>query len=143
MARLARVSRLPAAMWRSLALVVLAVAAVSCDRGASVTTATLPSATAAPTTADSDVCEDLADEAVDLVADIIDRLNDIDVVELTDVDAWDDDLVRLREQGTALDAEAMASGCAAGVIQAAVRESLADLETESRLAELLVSLLAP
>ncbi len=134
-------------MRRTLLLLVLAVVTASCDRGASPTTDSLdslPTGTAESTVApDPGVCGEIAEEAVELVADIIDALDETDLAELSDADAWDDDLVDLRERGSALEAEAAAAGCSAGGIQAAVRASLGELQAETPLAELLISLLAP
>jgi hypothetical protein len=129
---------------RTLLLLMLAVLAASCDRGASPTAESLPVETVAPTVApDPGVCEELADEAVELVADIVEQLDETDYAELSDGEAWGDELIALQERGSALDAEASAAGCSAGAIQTAVRASLGEGGGDTPLAELLVSLLAP
>lgn len=123
--------------------VALVAVATSCDRGSAPTTESAGPATAIiTTTTDSGLCRDLAGEAVALAADIVDRLDETTVDELTDPSAWGEDLVVLRERGAALDAEVAAAGCSVEAIREEVRNSLADMGGDSRLAEILVTLLA-
>jgi hypothetical protein len=131
-------------MRKLLVFVVLATITASCDQGdaTSTTSVAVPTTTIA-TTADPAVCETVASDAVDLVADIVEVLDEVDIDELTETGAWGDELTRLRERGVALDAEAAAAGCAPGVIQAAVRASFEDLDPGSALSELLLTLMAP
>lgn len=134
-----------AAVKRLIPLVVVAVAAASCSGGEAQTTTTVVQtvATTTTTTIDVKVCENLADDAVRWVEDLVAELEGIRFEVLTDRTLWPEGLVRIDEEGSALQAESDAAGCDEALIRGAVVEAAARLESDSAASQLLLDLLAP
>ena len=62
---------------------------------------------------------------------------------LMDRTLWSEDLVRVDEEGGALQAESDAAGCDESLIRGAVVEAASRMESDSATAQLLLDLLAP
>lgn len=126
----------------TLLAVVTVVAACSGDAEPTTTSAAaFPSSTT--TTIDVEVCDDLAEEAVGWLEDLVAELDGIRYEVLVDRTQWPDGLVRLDEEGGALQAESDAAGCDEGLIRGAVVAAAAGMEADGATARLLLELLAP
>jgi hypothetical protein len=127
---------------RFAAALIIVMAGAACDGNGGETT-TLPTGSTSSTTAATEVCADLADEAVDLIEDMVEELENVSYEQLVDRAQWPDDLVSLEERGSAIDAEAVAAGCDPGPIQRAVADAIAQVDAEGGVSELLVELISP
>jgi hypothetical protein len=129
---------------RIIPLMALALVAAACSGdGESATSTVATSSTTTSTTIDIRVCEDLADDAVAWVEDLVSELEGISYEVMVDRTRWSEDLVRVDEEGGALQAESDAAGCDESLIRGAVVEAASQMDAESATARLLLELLAP
>jgi len=126
----------------SVLAVVIVAAACSGDGGASTSTAA-PGTSTTISTVPSRVCEDLAVDAVEWVEDLAAELEGIRYEVLVDRALWPESLIRVDEQGDALQAESDAAGCDESLIRGAVVVAASQMEADGRTAQLLLELLAP
>jgi len=124
-----------------LALVLVA-AACSGD-GDAVTSTVAPGTSTTTPTVPSRVCEDVAADAVEWVEDLAAELEGIRYEVLVDRALWPEGLIRVEEQGDALQAESDAAGCDESLISGAVVAAASRMEADGRTAQLLLDLLAP
>jgi len=133
----------PVVKW-IIPLMALAFVVTACSGdGESDTSTVATTSTSTTTTMDVRVCEDLADDAVAWVEDLVAELEAISYQVLIDRTAWSEDLVRVDEEGGALQAESDAAGCDEGLIRGAVVAAASQMDAESATARLLLELLAP
>jgi len=125
-------------------MLALVLTAAACSGGGEAATSTIgTAATTTTTTMDVRACEGLADDAVRWVGDLVDGLEGISYEVLVDRTLWPEGLVRLDEEGTALQAESDAAGCDEGLIRGAVVQAASQMEADSAAARMLLELLAP
>lgn len=132
-------------MKRALPIITLALALAACsgDGDAETTTTIVRASTTTTTTIDFKLCENLADDAVDWVESLVAELEGISYEVLVDRTLWPESLVRVDEEGGALQAESDAAGCDEGLIRGAVVEAASQMEGDGAAAQLLLDLIAP
>lgn len=124
------------------AVLVLVLVAAACDGGGAAESTTILPGSTTSSLQSSAACDDLADEAVDLVGDLATLLEEVPYEQLLDRSLWPDDLIAIEERGAALEAEAAASECDPLVIRRAVAEAAENMEAEAATAVLLLDLLS-
>ena len=125
-------------------MLVLALAVSACSGDGEAVTSTVGTiATTTTTTMDVRVCEDLASDAIRWVDDLVGELGGITYEVLVDRTLWPESLVRIDEEGGALQAESDAAGCDEGLIRGAVVEAAGQMQADGAAAQLLLDLLAP
>lgn len=134
-----------AVMRRTALFLALALAASACSGSGDATTTSSGTglSTSTSTTIDVRVCQDLADDTIRWVEDLAGALEGISYDVLTDRALWPEDLVRLDEEGGAIQAESDAAGCDESLIRGAVVEAVSRMDPQGSTATLLLELLAP
>ncbi|MFQ5948663.1 MAG: hypothetical protein ACE5KX_07375 [Acidimicrobiia bacterium] len=99
--------------------------------------------TAAPQTQAplSHPCEELAEAALDLIEDLLDAIDALPVAELLDAEQPPGELQQLERLGDDIDRRGAELDCDPVQLRRTVAEQTADLNPESRAAELLLELL--
>jgi len=120
------------------------IAVAACSGGDEEVTPTFATvATTTTTTMDIRVCEGLAADAVRWVEDLVSELEGIRYEVLVDPTLWPESLVRIDEEGGALQAESDAAGCDESLIRGAVVAAAGQMQADGAAARLLLELLAP
>jgi len=122
----------------------LALTITACSGDGEAVTSTIGTTTTTTTTTmDIRVCEDLAIDAIAWVGDLVTELEGIRYEVLVDRTLWPESLVRIDEEGGALQAESDAAGCDEGLIRGAVVQAAWQMQADSAASQLLLDLLAP
>jgi len=122
----------------------LALTITACSGDGEAATSTIGTvATTTTTTMDIQVCENLAADAIAWVGDLVTELEGIRYEVLVDRTLWPESLVRIDEEGGALQAESDAAGCDESLIRGAVVQAAGQMQADSAASQLLLDLLAP
>jgi len=122
----------------------LALTITACSGDGEAATSTIGTvATTTTTTMDIQVCENLATDAIAWVGDLVTELEGIRYEVLVDRTLWPESLVRIDEEGGALQAESDAAGCDESLIRGAVVQAAGQMQADSAASQLLLDLLAP
>jgi hypothetical protein len=126
-------------------VVIVLLLAAGCDGDGGVSTTTMERETTAATTTTlpAPECDEVFDEAVDVVKDLVRVLDEVGYEVLVERSTWPEDLLRIEERGLALEERAAAAGCDPGALQSAVKAAADHLEAGGPLGTLLLEMLAP
>ena len=140
---------------RIAAVLLLAAGAAACSTGgtppgasgvgpgASGTAAATTTTDAPTTTADlAGVCRALADEAADLLADLLDTLDGLTSEQVADPGTWPPELVDLQRRGEDLDEAVAGAGCDPAAVQGVALAEAAGADPQGRMAALLLEVLS-
>jgi hypothetical protein len=106
------------------------------------TTSTTSSTSTTTTTVDPGLtCDEIGDQAADLLRRILTEVENVDASDLTERERWPAGLVELQAEGRDLDLRVAAAGCDPGTIQETALRVLEDVSPEGRVAEILVEVL--
>jgi hypothetical protein len=138
---------------RTAAVLLLAAGAAACSTGGTSPTqstaapgssgaAAVTTADATTTTADlGGVCRALADEAADLLGDLLEALEGLGSEQVADPGAWPPELVDLQRRGEALDETVAAAGCDPAGVQGVALAEVAGADPQGRIPALLLEVL--
>ena len=133
-----------AAVKNAIPILALCLVVAACSGESDAVTSTVgTAATSTTTTMDIRVCEDLADDAVRWVESLVAELEGISYEVLVDRTLWPESLVRVDEEGGALQAESDAAGCDESLIRGAVVQAAEQMTADGAASQLLLDLLAP
>jgi len=126
----------------------IGIAGAACDSGlseeSSTTTTFLITPTTSTTTTTIDpakTCEDIAADAADLMADIVEELDRVGFEEFVDRNRWPAELTDLEQRGGILDQQVSQAGCDPGTVQQAALDAIAGVDPDGRIGEILLELL--
>ena len=128
------------AVYRPIAVLVLAVLLTACDSSPAIPTTAPPDRPSTTTTIDNDTCGRVAQDTARYLETVILVLDRVTLDEVRDRDAWPEALIALQQQGEDLDTRADALRCDPADLQATAFQ-LARLDAESDLARYLLELL--